>query len=110
MDSPCNAFDPCFVELDCGDDGAPVVDHLHSPVQILEVLWLDKAPKGAAKLFSAMEELTGFRNMDSRCNAFDPCFVELDCGDDGAPMVDHLRRPLHIFEVLWLDKAPKGAC
>jgi hypothetical protein len=57
MDSSCNAFNPCFVELDCGDDGAPVVDHLRCPVKFFVILWLDKAPKGASKQFSATEQL-----------------------------------------------------
>jgi hypothetical protein len=32
--------------------------------------------------------------MDSRFNVFDPRFVELDCGDCGAPVVVHLQRPV----------------
>jgi hypothetical protein len=60
MDSRCNVFDPCFVKLDCGNDGAPVVDHLRRPVQFFVILWLDKARKGASKLFAATEQLIYF--------------------------------------------------
>jgi hypothetical protein len=62
MDSRCNVFDPCFAELDRGDDGAPLVAHLKRPAQILEFLLLSKAAKSAAKsaaaLFSATKQLT----------------------------------------------------
>jgi hypothetical protein len=57
MDSRFNVFDPRFVELDCGDDGALLVDHLQRSVQIFEFSLLDKAPKGSAKLFSATAQL-----------------------------------------------------
>jgi hypothetical protein len=60
MDLRCNGFGPCLVELDCGDDGAPMVDHLRRPVQSFEVLRLDKAAKGSTKLFSATEQLIYF--------------------------------------------------
>jgi hypothetical protein len=57
MDSRCNVFNPQFVELDCGHDGAPLVAHLQRSVQIFEFSLLVKAPKGAAKLFSATAQL-----------------------------------------------------
>jgi hypothetical protein len=64
VDSRCNVFDPCFADLDCGDDGAPLVAHLKRPAQILEFLLLSKAAKSAAKsaatLFSATEQLISF--------------------------------------------------
>jgi hypothetical protein len=60
-------FDPCFAELDCGDEGVPLV------VQMFEFSLLSKAPKGqlassahpqcsssnesAAELFSATKQL-----------------------------------------------------
>jgi hypothetical protein len=52
-----HVFDPCFAELDCRDDGAPLVAHLQRPVQIFQFLMLSKAWKRAAKLFSATELL-----------------------------------------------------
>jgi hypothetical protein len=32
-----------------------------------------------------------FSNICSRCNVFDSCLAESDCGDDGAPLVAHLQ-------------------
>jgi hypothetical protein len=77
MDSRCNVFDPCFVELDCGDDGAPMVDHLQRPVHILEVLWLDKEPKGAFKLFSATEQLVHVRTHGLKLQCIQSMFCRI---------------------------------
>jgi hypothetical protein len=46
-----------FVELDCGDDGAPLVTHFQSPCQMFEFSLLSKVPKSADELFSATEQL-----------------------------------------------------
>jgi hypothetical protein len=43
--------------LDRGDDGAPLVARLRRPVLIFELSLLSKAPKSAAELFSATEQL-----------------------------------------------------
>jgi hypothetical protein len=73
VDSRCNVFDPCFADLDCGDDGAPLVAHLKRPAQILEFLLLSKAAKSAAKsaatLFSLSHRAAHFFSQTSAHDA-----------------------------------------